>query len=145
MRVDFYQLGAEPPERTIPLLAAKARQAGAKLLVVSGDDAQLRAISQALWSEASDQFLANGIAGKGHEARQPILLSQACEAANGARLVVLADGAWRDEAVQFDRALLLFGDGGIEGARATWRQLGERDDVERHFWKQENGRWREGP
>ena len=48
MRVDFYQLGAELPERTIPLLAAKALQAGERLLVVSALEDQLRAIGAAL-------------------------------------------------------------------------------------------------
>jgi len=151
MRVDFYQLGAELPERTIPLLAAKALQAGERLLVVSALEDQLRAIGDALWADSPQDFLANGMAGGPHDARQPILLSPNCQPANGARLVMFADGEWRDEALggtgetPFTRAFLLFGDAALQGARACWRMLGERDDVERRFWKLENGRWREGP
>jgi TRAP-type mannitol/chloroaromatic compound transport system permease large subunit len=33
----------------------------------------------------------------------------------------------------------------IDAARGTWRMLGERDGIERHFWKQDGGRWVEGP
>jgi len=145
MRVDFYQLGNEQPEKAIPLLALKARQAGERLLVVSQDGEQLRSISTALWNESREEFLANGIGGQAHDARQPILLSSQCIAANGARLVMFADGTWRDEGTAFDRAFLLFGDGVIEGARACWRMLGDREEVERRFWKLEGGRWREGP
>lgn len=145
MRVDFYQLGTEAAERTVPLLAAKVRQAGEKLLVVSREETQLRAVSSALWAEAGEEFLAHGFAGEPHAARQPILLGPDCDAANGARMVMFADGQWRDEGTAFSRAFLLFGDAAIEGARGAWRQLGNAEDVERRFWKLENGRWREGP
>jgi DNA polymerase-3 subunit chi len=145
MRADFYQLGGEPVERTIPLLASKVKEAGGKLLVVSDDAAQLKAIGDALWSERPQDFLANGVAGGAHDARQPILLSQTCEAANDARLVMFADGLWRDEAAGFERSFLLFGEATLDGARSAWRKLGEREDVERRFWKRDGGRWVEGP
>ncbi len=145
MRADFYQLGDETAERTIPLLASKIKEAGGKLLVVSGDPAQLEAIGEALWADRPADFLAHGMAGAAHAARQPVLLSQDCTAANGARLVMFADGLWRDEGTGFERAFLLFGAAALEGARAAWRALGEREDVERRFWKREGGKWVEGP
>ncbi|WEK46623.1 MAG: DNA polymerase III subunit chi [Candidatus Andeanibacterium colombiense] len=145
MRADFYQLGGETVEQTIPLLASKIKDAGGRLLVVSDDPAQLEAVGEALWRERPDDFLANGTAGGEHDARQPILLSHRCDAPNGARLVMFADGLWRDEGVGFDRAFLLFGEATLAGARAAWRTLGEREDIERRFWKREGGRWVEGP
>ena len=75
---------------------------------------------------------------------EPILLAGTLDTApaNGARLVALADGAWRDEALGFDRVFLLFDNSRIDDARATWRALGKVDGVELHFWKQdERGRW----
>lgn len=145
MRVDFYLLSRDPVERAIPPLAAKVMAAGERLLVVSADEAQLRLIGDALWTDRPGDFLANGLAGEAQAGRQPILLSQGCEAANGARMVMFADGLWRDEGLEFARAFLLFGDAALEGARACWRQLGLREDVERRFWKQDGGKWREGP
>ena len=71
--------------------------------------------------------------------------AQTCTAENEARFVAFADGAWRDEAFGFERAFLFFDNRTLDAARGTWRMLGERDDVERHFWKQEGGRWVEGP
>ncbi|OCC22543.1 DNA polymerase III subunit chi [Croceicoccus estronivorus] len=146
MRVDFYQLSRDPVERTIPLLASKVKAAGERLLIVSDDEAQLRTVSDALWADRPSEFLANGLAGEGHEARQPILLSHLCEALNGARMVMLADGLWRAEVLPenggaFDRVMLMFDDARIEGARACWRELGAHPELERHFWRQEDGRW----
>ena len=145
MRVDFYQLSRDPVEAVVPLIARATRAAGERLLVVSGDAAALERIDRALWERLPEAFLAHGRAGEPHEARQPILLADRPEAANGAHYIALADGRWRDEAGQFDRAFLLFGDAEIEGARACWRSLGTMDGVERRFWKQEGARWVEGP
>ncbi len=144
MRVDFYQLGSLSAEAALPQLARNTLMIGERMLVVSSDEAQLARIGTALW-EAKDSFLANGPAGGAHDARQPILLASDTSAANGARFVALADGEWRDAGLEFDRAFLLFGEATLDGARAAWRALGERDGVERRFWKQDGGRWVEGP
>ncbi|HSG35523.1 MAG TPA: DNA polymerase III subunit chi [Sphingomonadaceae bacterium] len=144
MRVDFYQLSRDPAENVLPLIARKALADGERLLVVSSDSAQLDRIDRQLWA-LPGAFLAHGKSGDRHEELQPVLLSQSCEAANGAKLVAFADGKWRDVGTGFDRAFLLFDEAGLEGARACWRQLGESEDNERRFWKQDAGKWIEGP
>lgn len=141
MRVDFYQLSRDPAEKVVPLLARATARAGERLLVVSDDPAQLQGISDALWDQGGGSFLANGLAGAGHEERQPALLSSTMEARNGAKYCALADGKWRDQADGFARVFLLFGDANLTEARACWRMLDGREDVERNFWKQEAGQW----
>jgi len=140
LRVDFYQLSQSSVEDALPALAAKMLGSGARVLVVSADDAQLAAISAALWA-VKEQFLAHAPAGGPHDARQPILLSDSLDAANGATFLALADGQWRDGAETFERVFLLFGAATIDDARATWRMLGEREGIERNYWRQEAGRW----
>ena len=109
--------------------------------MVAAQDEQRAAISRALWEAKPEAFLANGEAAAPHAERQPILLSNDCQPVNGARYAVLADGVWREQAEQFERAFLLFGEAGIEGARATWRQFDGREDVERSYYAQEDGKW----
>ena len=145
MRVDFYQLSRDPVELVIPLIARATRAAGQRLLVVSGDEAALGRIDEALWERLPEAFLAHGKAGEPHEARQPILLSDGTEAGNGAQFVALADGLWRDEATGFERTFRRSGGAALDGARACWRMLGQQDGIERRFWKQDGGKWREGP
>lgn len=123
------------------LIAGKSLEAGQRLLVVSGDDDQLVRISDALWARRGESFLAHGPAGSPNDARQPVLLSDRVDAANGARFVALVDGIWRDEAAAFERVFLLFGEATLEAARATWRSLDAAEGVERNYWKQEDGRW----
>jgi DNA polymerase-3 subunit chi len=143
MRVDFYQLSRDPAELVVPLLARATKKAGEKLLVVSEDAEQIDRIDKQLWEQAPDAFLAHGKVGETHDARQPILLSSAMAAPNNAKYVVLADGKWRDETGEFERAFLLFGDDRLQDARACWKSLGDVDGMERNFWKQEGGKWRQ--
>lgn len=143
-RVDFYHLTRDSAESALAMLAGKALGAGQRMMVVSADPAQRGAIARSLWEAPG--FLANGEAGGEDDARQPVLIGGAPTAANGAGIVALADGEWRDEALGFDRALLLFSETTIAGARECWRALAPRDEVECHYWSQDaNGRWREGP
>ncbi len=143
MRVDFYQLTNDAAELVVPLIARNTLAAGERLLVVSEDTAQLKRTSQALWTRLPDTFLANGLATEPHADRQPILLSTDVEPANGAKFMALADGMWRDGA--FERVFLLFPPARIDDARGCWRMLGTREGVERRYWRQDGGKWVEGP
>ena len=147
-RVDFYRLTRDPAEGVLPAIAARILANGDRLLVVAGPAMQRQAIDAALWAHQPASFLPHGMAGSPDEAIEPILIAGTLEgpAVNGARHVALADGEWREEALGFDRAFLLFDNSRIDDARATWRALGTAEGVERHFWKQdERGRWSEGP
>lgn len=140
MQVDFYQIGRTPLARVLARIATRVLADGGRLLVVTDDEAQAAAIDAALW-EGEDSFVPHGREGEG-EGGQPVLIAGACRAANGARLVALADGRWRDDALGFDRAFHLFDDRTLADARGVWRTLGTIDGCVRNFWRQdEDGRW----
>ena len=145
MRADFYLLSQGTVETALPRIAKSARNAGERMLVVSGDTAQREALDRALWEQLPEEFLAHGSADAPHAERQPLLLSDRCEAPNGAKFIALADGHWRGEALGFERAFLFFDQATIPAARTCWSELGKGEAVERRFWKQEGGRWVEGP
>lgn len=145
MRVDFYLLSSDRAPAAVSLLAGKVRQAGERLLVVADELALLEEISKTLWETDPEAFLANGIAGDEHDAVQPILLSGDVDPANGAAFLLIADGVWRDPGSHFKRVLYLFDQNTIAGARQTWKALQDREGLERRFWKQQDGRWVEGP
>jgi DNA polymerase III subunit chi len=147
MQVDFYQLTRDPAEQVLPAIAQKILDNGGRLLAVSGDTAQLDKLSAALWRWKPESFLAHGMASEDAEAdaAQPILLSGEAVAANGARFIAITDGVWREEALGFDRAFYLFPPERTDDARGAWRALGDAKDVERRYWRQEGGRWVQGP
>lgn len=143
MQVDFYQLSRDPVERVVPVLAARALDNGARLLVVSDDAEQRAALSQALWAREG-AFLANGAADEPAAERQPIVLSARCDAPNGARIAIAADGLWRDELATFERALVLFAPEQTGAARHVWTQLKATGHSLRIFKQLDEGGWREG-
>lgn len=147
-RVDFYRLTRDPVERVLPALASRILGNGDRLLVVAASAMQRQAIDEALWTVTPSSFLPHGHAGSPDEAIEPILLAGTLDASppNGASHIALADGEWREDALGFERTFLLFDNSRIDDARATWRALAAREDVDNRFWKQDDGgRWSEGP
>ena len=141
MQVDFYQLGQTPIEQVIASLAEKLLAQDARLLVVAEDETLLARLDRMLWDQGATGFLPHGLAGGADDARQPILLSTSPDAPNLARNILIADGTWREAALNYDRAFYLFDEAALEGARLAWKLLSGRDGVERNFWAQEDGRW----
>jgi DNA polymerase III subunit chi len=143
MQVDFYQLTCDPAEKLIPFIAQRVLDDKGRLLIVGADSVQLDAISSSLWTAKADSFLAHEKAGEGDDMLQPILLSEHAEASNGARFLAIADGHWRPVENNFDRVFFLFPPGQTDNARIAWRALGE--GAERRYWKQDGGKWMQGP
>ena len=141
MQVDFYQLGASPPEQVIASIAEKILGQDGRLLVVASDDGALARLDRLLWDQGAASFLPHGIAGGTDDARQPILLSTGPDAPNLARNLLIADGEWREAALAYERAFYLFDGDTLDGARLAWKLLSGRDGVERRYWAQEGGRW----
>ncbi len=149
-RVDFYHLTRDPAPTVLARLAERVLAGGARLFVVAASREEREAIDAALWTAVPESFLPHAIAtaALADSADEPILIGDAIDhpAANGATMAALADGVWHDEALAFDRTLLLFDGQRIDDARSAWRTLSKREDVECHYWKQDDGgRWREGP
>ncbi len=140
MKVDFWQLSRDGPDKVVALIAQRVLGSGERLLVVSDDAKQRSEVSRALWKSGPDSFLAHGEAAAPGAERQPILLTDTPDPSNGASHVVFADGNWRDPD-GFERAFLLFDEQTVESARTVWKSLGDRNDLERAFYKQEDGKW----
>lgn len=140
MKLDFWQVSRDPVEKVVALIAKRVLGEGARVLVVTADAQQRAAIARELWQAGPDSFLANGEADASGAALQPILLSADCAAANGASHVILADGIFR-ETEGFARVFLLFQPDAAPAARTAWRAQDGREDIERAYYAQEDGRW----
>jgi DNA polymerase-3 subunit chi len=143
MQVDFYQLGSTPLEQVIASIAQKILGEGKRLLVVAEDQGLLGRLDRMLWDQGPTSFLPQALAGGSEDARQPILLASQTDAPNLARNILIADGQWREAALTFDRAFYLFDAATLEGARLAWKLLAGREGVERRYWAQVDGRWKQ--
>ena len=143
MQVDFYQLGGTPPEQVIATLAEKVLAQDGRLLIVAGEETALTRLDRMLWDQGPASFIPHGLAGGTDDARQPVLLSSSPDAPNVARNILIADGEWRDAALAYERAFFLFDSGSLEAARLAWKLLAGREGVERRYWAQIDGKWRQ--
>jgi len=141
VQVDFYHLAGTPAEPVIAGIATKVIEGDGRLLIVAEDEAFLARLDRVLWDQGEVSFLPHGLVGGTDDARQPILLSTSADAPNQARNMLIADGAWREAALTYDRSFYLFDDGALEGARLAWKLLSGRDGVERRYWAREDGKW----
>lgn len=125
----------------LPAVVERVVAKGDRLLIVA-DEGRLPALDRLLWEYRRDSFLPHACSGDRNDAVQPVLLSTEPVAANGARNIALADGVWRDAALDFDRAFYFFDEERIVEARQTWKALADRQGGERRYWKQsETGGW----
>jgi DNA polymerase-3 subunit chi len=143
VKVDFYQLAGTPAEHVIASIADKILDQSGRLLVVGADEPSLARLDRMLWDQGPTSFLPHGIAGGTDDARQPILLSTSPDAPNLARNMLIADGVWRDAALSYDRSFHLFDSATLEEARLAWKLLAGREGVERRYWAQVDGRWKQ--
>lgn len=144
MRIDFYHLTAAPLEKVLPSICEKVVAGEGRLLVVA-EEPLLATLDRELWTFAPESFLPHGRSDGPAPEAQPVLLSEGVDAPNGARNVALVDGIWRDEALSFERIFYFFDEATLAAARAAWRALKAREGAELHYWKQQDGRWTEGP
>jgi DNA polymerase III subunit chi len=140
MQVDFYQLAGTPAEQVIASLSEKVLDSDGRLLIVAEDEAHLARLDRQLW-DGGASFLPHGLAGGSDDSRQPILLSTSPDAPNQARNMLIADGAWREAALTYDRSFFLFDNDTLEGARLAWKLLAGREGVDRRYWAHEGGKW----
>jgi DNA polymerase-3 subunit chi len=141
VQVDFYQLEGTSPEQVIASVAEKVLETDGRLLVVAEDELFLARLDRLLWDQGANSFLPHGLAGGSEDARQPILLSTSPDAPNQARNMLIADGAWREAALTYERSFYLFDNSTLEGARLAWQLLAGREGVERRYWAREGGKW----
>ncbi|MDO5648647.1 DNA polymerase III subunit chi [Paracoccus sp. (in: a-proteobacteria)] len=140
----FYHLTRSPAERLLPALISRARGQGWRIELRGSDAARMQALDAQLW--VGDGFVPHGLAGGPHDARQPVLLTVAGQAAgNGANCLMTLDGAdvSADEMPALHRACIIF-DGGhtpaVNRARDQWRAL-TTAGIAAEYWSEESGRW----
>lgn len=141
----FYHLTRAPLEQTLPTLLSKAREAGWRVVVRGTDKQRMKWLDDKLWLGADERFLPHGLAGGEFDADQPVLLTVSRDYPNGARCLMLIDGAEvaPEEVDAMERVCILF-DGNessaVQTARQQWQQLSAAN-CEAAYWSEESGRW----
>jgi DNA polymerase III subunit chi len=141
--IGFYHLTRTTTDLALPPLLGRSLAAGARTVIRCGSAERLAALDTALWLCANPDWLPHGSAATGHAGDQPIWLTEADEAPNGARFLFLIDGSASDRLGEFDRVFDLFdgnNEAAVAAARARWiaaKSLGHQLS----YWQQGAKGW----
>jgi DNA polymerase III subunit chi len=145
--IAFYHLTRTPLEQALPKLLGRVLAGAGRALVLCGSAERVAALDAALWLSSDPDWLPHGTAATGHAMQQPIWLTAEdvgeAGAPNGARFLVLLDGAESARLPLFDRVLDLF-DGGDEAAVAAARRRWAAAKAAGHglsYWQQGAKGW----
>lgn len=143
--ISFYHLLSTSRERAVPKLMEKALASGARVVVLAGNEAALKTISDALWTADPASFLPHGGTRDGHASEQPIYLTLAEENPNGASILCILDGSSPETMASYAKVLDVF-DGTDEAetaaARARWTRYKQAGYALQYVKQQPSGSWK---
>jgi len=142
--VRFYHMTRTPLDQALPQMLEKTLERGRRAVVRAGSEARVEALSARLWTYNDRRFLPHGTVKDGRAERQPIWLTVADEAPNGAEVLFLTDGATSEKIADFALCVLLFDGGDDEAlaqARAQWKALKEAGHDVTYWQQDDSGRW----
>jgi DNA polymerase-3 subunit chi len=125
------------------MLLEKVLARGDRAVVMAGSDERVAALDTALWTYDDRSFLPHGTARDGHAEDQPVWLTTSEENPNGAKVLILTDGATAS-LTNWMLVLEIFdgnSDDTVAAARGRWKAYKEAGH-ELTYWKQDTqGRW----
>lgn len=144
--VRFYRLQRKSLEDTLPVILERAYGRGDRAIVMAGSAERVEALAAHLWTYRPDSFLPHGTAKDGAAAEQPIFLTADAGNPNGAKLLILCDGAQRADFGDFPLVCEMF-DGNdetaIAAARERWKAYKEAGHTLVYYQQSPAGKWEE--
>ncbi|MGH6981933.1 MAG: DNA polymerase III subunit chi [Stellaceae bacterium] len=140
--IGFYHLLTMTLDRALPKLLERAVAGGARVVVVAGSEERVDHLNNLLWTYDDAAFLPHGASRDGNPARQPVWLAASDENPNGAKFVMLVDGA-RADLARYGRCFDIF-DGNDEEAVAAARRRWSEAKAAGHtltYWQQTDKGW----
>jgi len=144
--IGFYHLTRTGADQALPKLLGRTLAVGQRAVVRCGTPERLAALDASLWASSDPEWLPHGSARTGEADLQPIWLTLADEAPNGARFLFLLDGVPANLAA-FDRVFDLFDgrdDSAVAAARARW-SAAKADGHALTYWQQGERGWVQKP
>jgi len=142
--VGFYHLQKSPLERALPRLLEKVLAADMRAVVMAQSEERVEHLNNVLWTYDPASFLPHGSARDGWAERQPVWLTETDENPNGARVLVLTDGAASDHVADYARCLDMF-DGrdeeAVAAARERWKAYREAGHGVTYWQETDRGGW----
>jgi DNA polymerase-3 subunit chi len=147
--IRFYHLTRSRLEEALVRLLRRVIDRQDRVVVMTGSSERVEALNAHLWSFDPASFLPHGSARDGNAAEQPIYLTTTAENPNGAKLLMLCDGAEPPDSTTltaqgFDLVCALFNgqdDEALSAARASWRRYKDAQQQLVYYQQDDDGAW----
>jgi len=139
VQIGFYHLTRTGPEQALPALLGRTLAAGKRAVVQCAPE-RVAVLDEALWLCTDPDWLPH--AASGDASVQPIWITAADEAPNGASFLFLLDGA-AGTLTRYERVFDLFdgkNEAAVAAARTRWRAAKEAGH-ELTYWQQGARGW----
>ncbi len=140
----FYHLENKPWEQVLPGQLSKSLERGWRCVVQIGNNDRVEAVSELLWKNDADIFLAHGTSADGKAERQPIWLTAETQNPNASNIRFFIEGAAVEDVTGLTRAVILF-DGrdevAVARAREDWKRFKAQGHDISYYQQDENLRW----
>lgn len=147
--IRYYHLTRSRLEEALVRLLRRVLDRQDRVVVMAGSTERVEALNAHLWSFDPASFLPHGSARDGNAADQPIYLTATPENPNGAKLLMLCDGAEAPAATDlaahgFDLVCALFNghdEEALATARASWRTYRDAQQQLVYYQQDDDGAW----
>jgi DNA polymerase-3 subunit chi len=143
--IQFYHLTSTPALRAVPKLMEKALGSGARVVMLLKDSAQLRSMSDALWTHNPDGFLPHESADSATAPENPIVLSLNDTNPNDASILCVLGGAQPESVARYAKVLDIF-DGAdadaLTAARGRWASYKAQGFTLQYVKQDPKGGWK---
>lgn len=143
--IQFYHLLSTSRERAVPKLMEKALRAGNRVVMIMSNDTELKAMSDALWTNDPASFLPHGSQRDGRAEEQPIFLSLTEGNPNKADICCVLDGSMPESAKSFTKLLDVFdgtNEDAVAAARKRWSDYKAQGYALQYIKQQPGGSWK---
>jgi DNA polymerase-3 subunit chi len=142
--IRFYHMEHSTLDQTLPAIAMKAWQSGARVMVRTPDKQENSRLNDLLWTFHPNAFLPHGADGDKNPDQNPIWVTSIDNNMNDATILILTHVCVMDNVADFAMVCeMLDGrvDTQIADARTRWKAYKSANHDLTYWQQDENGRW----
>ena len=142
--IRFYHMITKRLEQALPELLAKALSVQPRIVVKAGSRERIETLDSLLWTYDAESFMPHSYIRDGNEADQPVWLTTEDDNPNGAKMLVLADGATSPHVGDYALCCEFFDgndDAAVAAARSRWTAYKAAGHELTYYQQDDQGRW----
>ena len=144
--IRFYHLERQDLDTALPALVSKALSKGHRIVIKAPDNSEIERLNTHLWTYSPNSFIPHGSKKDGHEANQPVFITDNDEIPNEADVLILTHSCEHGDLSNFKLVCDMFdgrNDDAVQAARSRWKTYKDGDHDVTYWQQSAQGGWTE--